>query len=265
MTLLLNAGYHLLVYLFILAVVIFIHEMGHYLACKKLGIEVESFALGFGPVLYSFNYWNTEFSLRAIPLGGFIKPAGIDKSPSESSSDEYFGKAWYKRLLVAYAGPLMNFVLAFVIFVGLVFIKDSRPQTLANTSTNISHSVTLSSRICWYQISQTYLIISSKLGQHQNPGLMGPIGIFQAVSQAASSWVEIFSMMAAISIAIGLFNILPIPLLDGGFAVLFLWEGLTGKFPSKTVVFVWQVLGIAFLGSILLLATVGDLGRLLHP
>src|ERR1035437_724282 len=115
--------HHIAAYILILAVVIFIYEMGHYLACKWLGIKVETFSLGFGPILASTTFWNTLWTLRLIPLGGFIKPAGIDKRPEDAKKNEYFGKAWYKRLVVAYAGPAMNFVLAFAIFAGLLLFR----------------------------------------------------------------------------------------------------------------------------------------------
>src|SRR5437016_3278448 len=84
---------------------IFIHEGGHYLACRLFGVDVEEFALGFGPALFSRKLGATLYTLRSIPLGGFCKPKGGDLSGQ--SAEEMYAKApeageflfasWWKR------------------------------------------------------------------------------------------------------------------------------------------------------------------------
>ncbi|NLM51441.1 MAG: RIP metalloprotease RseP [Firmicutes bacterium] len=99
----------------IFGLLVFFHELGHYLAAKNAGIGVLEFALGFGPKLISKEINATIYSLRAFPLGGFVRLAGED--PEESVREDSFQKqpVW-KRFTVIAAGPLMNFVLAIILF-----------------------------------------------------------------------------------------------------------------------------------------------------
>src|SRR4051812_3678060 len=116
---------------FTFGLVIFIHESGHFFVCRLLGIRVEKFAFGFGPELWGIDRGGTRFSIHALPLGGFVKPAGESLEESAGHPDEYFAKPWYQRLLVVYAGPVMNYILAFALFTGLVFFKGlPEPSTL---------------------------------------------------------------------------------------------------------------------------------------
>jgi regulator of sigma E protease len=113
---------------------IFIHEGGHYLACRLFGIAVDEFALGFGPMLTSRKWGNTLYSIRAIPLGGFCKPKGGDLSAQ--SAEEMYAKpaepgdfiyaSWWKRIVVFLAGPSMNFLSAIAI-VAFIFIFVGKP------------------------------------------------------------------------------------------------------------------------------------------
>ncbi|MFH1619132.1 MAG: M50 family metallopeptidase, partial [bacterium] len=102
--------------------VIFLHEFGHFIVCKLSGIKVERFSFGLGPEMTGFTRGGTRYSISVIPLGGYVKPAG--ESPEEMTGDpgEYFAKPWYVRLAVVVAGPLMNYLLAFLIFTGVIFL-----------------------------------------------------------------------------------------------------------------------------------------------
>lgn len=93
--------------------------------------------------------------------------------------------------------------------------------------------------------------------------MAGPIGIVQIVSRAAHSGLEdLIFLIALISVAVGFFNILPIPLLDGGHAALYLWEGLSGKKLTEKMVRVANSFGIAILLSIFIFATYSDIVRI---
>lgn len=103
--------------IFVLGVVIFFHELGHFLLAKKEGIKVEQFSLGFPPKLFGFKRGETEYIISAIPLGGYIKMAG------ENPEEELRGEPWEfrsapvkKRMKIVLAGPLLNFVLGLVLF-----------------------------------------------------------------------------------------------------------------------------------------------------
>lgn len=101
-----------------LGLIIFVHELGHFLAAKGFGVWVRKFAIGFGPALVKWTRGETEYSLRAFPLGGFVEPMG-EHPDSEGGDDPralWRLPAW-KRAIVFAAGVTMNAVLAFVLFV----------------------------------------------------------------------------------------------------------------------------------------------------
>ena len=114
---------YIILALLLLAILITVHEFGHFLAARAMKIEVREFAVGMGPKIVGWKSrkYDTEFSIRAIPLGGFCAFYGEDDTTGESKDDpRAFPKqnVW-KRLGVIFAGPLMNFVLAFI--VGTIF------------------------------------------------------------------------------------------------------------------------------------------------
>jgi len=108
-----------LVSLLVLSALIFFHELGHYLAAKLMGVYVEVFSIGFGKKLFSFKKYNTEWSISAIPLGGYVKMKGQDDAdPTKKSydKDSYNTKTPLQKMFILFAGPLANFVLAFFLY-----------------------------------------------------------------------------------------------------------------------------------------------------
>lgn len=105
----------------VFSLVVVIHELGHFLVCKWLGVRVEKFALGFGKELFGFEWKGTRWSFCLLPLGGYVKPAGEELEETTGAPDEFFGQNWYRRIAIALAGPVMNYILAFVCFFALVF------------------------------------------------------------------------------------------------------------------------------------------------
>ena len=99
-----------------LGVLIFVHELGHFLAAKRVGIRVLKFQLGFNPTIVSFKRGDTEYSIGALPLGGYVKMAG--DSPDETltgRADEFLSKSKWERFQVLIMGPAMNLLLALVV------------------------------------------------------------------------------------------------------------------------------------------------------
>lgn len=111
----------ILLFILILSVLIVVHEAGHFLAARKVGVKVEQFALGFGPRVYSRVINGTEVCLCAIPLGGFVKMSGDERSLCKGGGDEYFSKSHGHRALIVLMGPVVNYCLAYICFV-LVFM-----------------------------------------------------------------------------------------------------------------------------------------------
>lgn len=104
------------------AALVVLHEGGHFLAAKAVGMRVERFFLFFPPKLVSIKRGETEYGIGAIPLGGFVKITGMnpeEEMPEEIRPRAYYNQPVWKRIVVIAAGPLVNIVLALVIFFGL--------------------------------------------------------------------------------------------------------------------------------------------------
>jgi regulator of sigma E protease len=106
----------ILAFLFVLGVLIFVHELGHFLAARRLGVRVLTFSLGFGPKLLKFTRGDTEYAISAIPLGGYVKMAGENPEDTRSGSpDEFLSRSKWERFQILIAGPAMNIILAIVV------------------------------------------------------------------------------------------------------------------------------------------------------
>jgi regulator of sigma E protease len=106
----------------VLGLLIFVHELGHFLACKRVGVGVLRFSLGFGPVLFSKRVGETEYALSAIPLGGYVKMVGQEDDGSDpdpltvNQPNSFAVKPLWARALIVVAGPLGNLIFAAFLF-----------------------------------------------------------------------------------------------------------------------------------------------------
>lgn len=106
----------ILAFVFVLGVLIFVHELGHFLMARRIGVRVLTFSLGFGPKLLKFKRGDTEYCVSAIPLGGYVKMAGENPEDSRTgASDEFMSKTKWQRFQVLVMGPVMNIALALVV------------------------------------------------------------------------------------------------------------------------------------------------------
>jgi len=106
----------LLAFLFVLGVLVFVHELGHFLMARAHGVRVLRFSLGFDPKIFKFTRGGTEYSVGIIPLGGFVKLAGETVDDERTGApDEFLSKSKWVRFQVYLAGPIMNLLLAFVV------------------------------------------------------------------------------------------------------------------------------------------------------
>lgn len=112
--------------IFVFGVLVTVHEFGHFITAKMTGMRVDEFAIGFGPKIYQQKDGETLYSLRAIPLGGYNKIAGMDPDdPVEPNA--FNSKPIPARMLVILAGALMNFILPIILFSG-IFMVEGRLQ-----------------------------------------------------------------------------------------------------------------------------------------
>jgi regulator of sigma E protease len=119
----------LLAFVFVLGVLVFVHELGHFLAAKRVGIRVLKFQLGFNPTILSFRRGDTEYGIGALPLGGYVKMAGENPEDVERDErgnviireDEFLAKSKWQRFQVLIMGPIMNLLLAVILTAVVLF------------------------------------------------------------------------------------------------------------------------------------------------
>src|ERR1700694_657699 len=134
---------YLIPFLFVLTLVVFFHELGHFLIARLCGVRVLVFSIGFGPELLGFNdRHGTRWKLAAIPLGGYVKFFGDENAasvpdmaaaaamPASERAHSFFHQPVGRRAAIVAAGPLANFLLAIVIFAG-IFMFYGKENTTA--------------------------------------------------------------------------------------------------------------------------------------
>jgi regulator of sigma E protease len=333
--------------IFTFGIVIILHELGHFILCKIVGIKVEEFSFGFGKSIFQINKNGTLYSIRIIPLGGYVKPKGEDINEYKGEEDEYFSKKWYQRIPVVLAGPFMNYVLSFFIFLGVIYfvgkpvpssstvigdvapgfpahmaglkegdkivsinsvkvnnwkdmtkliypqiekkieIEYERDRKIYKTNlitkkdpsynrgvigiipktdyekVKIVDAVRYSAYQLWYWTDMTIKTLARSIYHMEKPDVAGPIGIINIVSKAVhSEFSDFLYLVGLISVAVGFFNILPLPLLDGGHFILYLFEGILRKKITPTVIKYVNSTGIVILVSLLIFATYNDVTRI---
>src|SRR6516165_4255150 len=143
-------------FLFVLTIVVFFHELGHFLVARWAGVKVLTFSIGFGPELAGFNdRHGTRWKISAVPLGGYVKFFGDDNEASAPSSEtldgmteeERAGSFHHKkvgpRAAIVAAGPIANFLLAALIFAGMA-LYYGKPSTIARVDGVVAGSAAAS-------------------------------------------------------------------------------------------------------------------------
>ncbi len=118
----------LLAFLFVLGVLIFVHEFGHFVVARLYGVRVLTFSLGFGPKLVKMTRGDTEYCISAVPIGGYVKLAGETVEDTRTGApDEFLSKSRWVRFQVYLAGPVMNLLLAFFLLAGVLAYGADEP------------------------------------------------------------------------------------------------------------------------------------------
>ena len=333
--------------LFGLGLLIFIHELGHFSMAKFYKVRVLKFAFGFGKELWGFTKGETRYSICLFPFGGMVAMAGENPEEATGLEGEFLSLNWFKKIMIVFAGPFMNYVLAFMLFafcfsvwgiadisekpiigalaenqcaqnaglqVGdtILYIGNSEIKTWkdivpalrdkANIETKVMilrgseqlrfnividenpttkagmlgiqpqinkekcsflEAVKLGFNTCIFQSTFTLVYLWDKIVKWEKPEVAGPIGVIQVMAKSAKSGLESYvRLLAVISVALGLFNLLPIPLVDGGMIVLFLAEAIIRKKISLKVIQIYNTIGLSLILIIFLFATYSDLIRL---
>jgi regulator of sigma E protease len=342
----------------LLGIIIFVHELGHFIFAKLLGVRVLKFSLGFGPKLFGRKIGDTEYLISAVPFGGYVKPLG--ETPGEELAEEEKPFAFnyqpvWKRFLIVFAGPFFNILCAVVIFffsflgglpvltpeIGSVLenspaersgllkgdrivLIEGKPISQWDEMTKIIHenpekplkitidrngtALTISvtpekkqvkdifgeekslgligikpsgatsikregftealrdSFLRTWEISELTVVSIIKLIQRVIPfdTIGGPIMIVQmAGEQAAQGPLNFFIFMALININLGVLNLLPIPILDGGHILFLGIEAIRRKPLSEKVISVSQKVGLAIILTLVVFVMYNDVLRLI--
>jgi len=352
--------YYLIPFIVVLGVLIFFHELGHFLLAKAFGVKVLKFSLGFGTKLVGKKWGETEYLISTVPLGGYVKLLGENEEDSEALSPEEALRSFnyqhvLKRIAIVAAGPFFNLVLALFLFWGVYvisgntvmttevgqvrenspahkagiqkgdvivavegtgtedwaeiknLIKDSagRGVILTVQREGRLHSVTVvpeesveknlfgedvkaaligivaagkyrnvemgpwealkeGVRKTWEIIALTFLtIVKLFQGVVSIKTLGGPIMIGQLTGQVAQESISyLVPLLAVISINLGILNLLPVPILDGGMIVFLLMELVIGKPISLKKKYIAQKAGIFLLAALIVVVTINDLARI---
>lgn len=226
--------FYTLIMFFSIISMILVHEAGHFFMARKLGIPVAEFAVGFGPILYKKEKNGIRYSLRAIPLGGFCSFSKDDMV----SDATLMSQPPLKRFLVLVAGPMMNIITGFLVALILKHFNLFEAFIFCiKTTKEIFHSF--------------QMLFSGEAGLKD---VYGIVGLSVEVGKLALKNIQYLPVsFILVSIYLGLFNLLPIPMLDGGSVFMCIYEFVTGKrtiLPTKAT----NVIKTAFFACLMTLS-----------
>lgn len=211
--------------IFLLGFLVLIHEGGHFLIAKLCKVKVNEFSIGFGKTIWKKQGKETLYSLRLIPLGGFVQMEGENEESEDSRS---FTKASIpRRIAIVAAGAMVNIlfgIIAYFLLLATVGIQFSNPEkdTILN---RIYYAGINTGEFILSLFDSIKILFTSGISVNQ---MTGPVGISQIVVQTTGLANYIY-VLAIISISLGITNLLPIPALDGGKIVLLLIEAVRKK------------------------------------
>jgi membrane-associated protease RseP (regulator of RpoE activity) len=233
--------------------VIGLHELAHMLTAKAFGVKVLKFSFGFGPRLLGFLFKGTSYELRLLPLGGFVQFA--EEDPSDNTKGGFFAVPWYKRALIALAGPVMNLLLGLAMIYALLLFNHWPVFAAVKRTGDIS----------WFVIHETLKWFGGVFtAQSHMSDMAGPIMVTKLmVSSLKESVMQFFFLLSIVSLSLGLFNLLPIFGLDGGHVLLYIIEGIRGKKLPNRAYEIWNILGFVLLGLLMVFIIFGDITKLI--
>ncbi len=348
-------------FIIVLGLLIFVHELGHFLFAKLFRVRVLKFSLGFGPRVFGKRYGDTEYLISAFPLGGYVKMTGENREDQVNAAEEPFSfahKPVWKRFLIVLAGPAFNLFFAVIVFfaifavaglpvpkagteIGAItsnspaaaaglqardiivainneatndwedvsrLVRDSGGRQLTLTIRRGSEELTVSStpekqevkNIFGETVDERYMLGISRssevvyekasLGQAMVAGfeqtwtfihltVMGIVKIIQRVvpaselggpiliaqmagQQMEAGWINLAYFIGLLSVNLGILNLFPIPILDGGHLVLYSLEAIRRKPLDPQTLEKLQQVGLLLLGSLMIFVFYNDIVRI---
>lgn len=229
----------IIITILLLGLIIFLHEFGHYFTAKMFNMPVSEFSIGMGPLIFKKVYKGTQYSLRLIPIGGYVLIEGMLEASKEDKEfanysdeeiEEYNKKGFishknYEKLIVLLAGIIMNILTAFIAYLILAMII--KPE-----NSYISFAINNFKMAFLNTINSLKLLITDSSNVKN---LVGPVGLPSILKQAVSThgYIVLISLFALLSINIAIFNLLPIPALDGGRIIFVILESFGIKTSKK--------------------------------
>ncbi len=275
----------------LLGLIIFLHELGHFMAAKWFKMPVKEFALGMGPKLISKKFGETVYSIRLLPLGGFVNISGMEEQEIEKDAiiveteeernkifeenddaivytqaeiDEinydnengFFTKSPLQRFIVLIAGVLMNFLSAFIVLFFIV-IAMSKITHYEGFLLQLKVTWKLFSKIFYETLNGVKLLFTGHVAPKE---MTGPIGLPKVVGQIyKSEGITVMkNIFALLSVNIGIMNLLPIPALDGG-RILFVIPEFFGIKVNKKVENIVHMCGMILLIILMLFIMFNDI------
>ena len=238
--------------IFLLGILVFIHEGGHFTVAKLCKIKVNEFALGFGPTLISKTKGETKYAIHLIPLGGYVDLEGEEK---QSDAEGSFSKASIpKKIAILLAGGTVNILFGVLIYLGLlIYICED-----ANVVERLQFALSNTGGFIVSIFTGLKELLTGKVGVNQMTGI---VGISNMVVKT-SGIVNYLYLMGVISLSLGITNLLPFPPLDGGKILLYIIEAIRRKPLNETFVTKLQVFGFTLLIVLSIYITYLDILRI---
>lgn len=246
--------------IFLLGFLIIIHEAGHFLVAKLCKVKVNEFSIGFGKIIWKKQGKETLYTIRLIPLGGFVQMEG----ETEESTDKraFSNVSIPKRLAIVVAGAAVNIVFGILVYfilvstVGLEF-ADPAKDTFLN---RIYYGGIQTKEFIISLIESVKMLFTSGLSTEQ---MTGPVGISQIVVQT-TTFTNYIYILSIISVSLGVTNLLPIPALDGGKIIILLIEAIRRKKIKVETEAAITLVGFSILIALSLYVTYNDIIRILN-
>lgn len=246
--------------IFLLGFLIIIHEAGHFIVAKLCKVKVNEFSIGFGKIIWKKQGKETLYTIRLIPLGGFVQMEGETEEFTDKRA--FSNVSIPKRIAIISAGAIVNIVFGIIVYfilvstIGIQF-ADPAKDTFLN---RIYYGGIQTKEFIISLLESIKMLFTSGLSVEN---MTGPVGISQIVVQT-TTFINYIYILSIISVSLGVTNLLPIPALDGGKIIILLIEAIRKKKIKTETELTIILVGFSILIAISLYVTCNDIIRILN-